>query len=111
MNDELLGKIVLILEICSPILTGLTILYFRLSSRIDKTEAKSETRVDELRKEVQALDNKMEQRFMHMEQKLEQKFERVDQKFEKIDQKFDRLFEMLVIRSQLGRGNPLKKTK
>ncbi|CAB4218482.1 hypothetical protein UFOVP1597_21 [uncultured Caudovirales phage] len=118
MNDELLSKIVLIVEICSPIFTGLTILYFRLSSRIDKAESKSETRVDSLRKEVQDLDHKMEQRFMHMEKKLdhmeqkfEQKFDRIDQKFEKIDQKFDRLFEMLVIRSQFGRGNPIKKTK
>ena len=111
MNDELLSKIVLIVEICSPILTGLTILYFRLSSRIDKAEAKSETRVDDLRKEVQALDNKMEQRFMHMEKKLEHMEQKLEQKFEKIDQKFDRLFEMLVIRSQLGRGNSLKKTK
>ena len=111
MNDELLSKIVLIVEICSPIFTGLTILYFRLSSRIDKAESKSETRVDSLRKEVQDLDHKMEQRFMHMEQKFEQKFEKIDQKFEKIDQKFDRLFEMLVIRGQFGRGNPIKKTK
>jgi uncharacterized protein YhaN len=129
MNDELLSKIVLIVEICSPIFTGLTILYFRLSSRIDRAEAKSDGRVDSLRKEIkdemQGLDHKMEQkfrdveqRFVHMEQKLdhmdqkfEQKFERIDQKFEKIDQKFDRLFEMLVIRSQFGRGNPIKKTK
>ena len=129
MSDELLNKIVLIVEICSPIFTGLTILYFRLSLRIDKAEAKSDGRVDSLRKEIkdemQGLDHKMEQkfrdveqRFVHMEQKLdhmdqkfEQKFERIDQKFEKIDQKFDRLFEMLVIRSQFGRGNPIKKTK
>ena len=129
MSDELLNKIVLIVEICSPIFTGLTILYFRLSSRIDRAEAKSDGRVDSLRKEIkdemQGLDHKMEQkfrdveqRFVHMEQKLdhmdqkfEQKFERIDQKFEKIDQKFDRLFEMLVIRSQFGRGNPIKKTK
>ena len=140
MSDELLNKIVLIIEICSPIFTGLTILYFRLSSRIDKAEAKLDGRVDSLRKEIrdeiQGLDHKMEQkfgdaeqRFIHMEQKFDymdqkfeqrfekmeqkfdQKFDRIDQKFEKIDQKFDRLFEMLVIRNQLGRGNPLQKTK
>ena len=108
MRDELLNKLVLIVEVCSPIFTGLTILYFRLSSRIDKAEVKSDVRIDSLRKEIkeeiQALDYKMEQKFMHMEQKLEQKFER-------IDQKFDRLFEVLIIRNQLGRGHPIKKTK
>ena len=91
------------LEICGPIIGTVTLLYFRLSSKIDKTDEK----VEELRKE---LERKMEQRFDHIEQKLDQRFERTDQKFEKIDQKFDRLFEMLVIRSQFGRGNPIKKT-
>ena len=104
MSDELLNNLVLILEICSPIFTGLTILYFRLSSRIDKAESKSENRIDSLRKDMQNLEHKMEQKFEHVEQKFEQKFE-------KLDQKLDRLFEMLITRNQISRSHPLKKTK
>ena len=118
MSEELLNNLVLMLEICSPVFTGLTILYFRLSSRIDKVESKAEVLFDSLRKEIQSLDHKMEQkfghveqRFVHMEQKLDYMERKFEQKFEKLDQKLDRLFEMLIIRNQLARGNPLKKTK
>ena len=93
-----------VLEVCGPIIGTVTLLYFRLSSKIDKTDEK----VEGLRKE---LDQKMEKKFEHIDQKLEHIEHKFEQKFEKIDQKFDRLFEMLVIRNQIARGNPLKKTK
>lgn len=73
-----------------PIIGAVALLYFRLSHKIDKIDEK----IEEFRKE---LEHKREQKFDHMEQR--------------IDQKFERLSEMLVIRNQLGRGNPLQKIK
>ena len=98
-----------VIEICGPIIGTVTLLYFRLSSKIDKTDEKLEGFRKELEQKIEQKFEHVEQRFMNMEQKFEQKFERIDQKFEKIDQKFDRLFEMLIIKNQFGRGHPIKK--
>ena len=99
------------LEICGPIIGTVTLLYFRLSSKIDKTDEKVEGFRKELEHKMEQKFRDVEQKFDHMEQKFDQKFERIDHKFEKIEQKFDRLFEILaypLIRDQLGKGNPIK---
>jgi len=75
MNPELANNILTLIEICAPILGALTLLYFRLSSKIDNTDAKIDKKFEDLRKEM-----------------------REDRK--EIDQKLDRIIELFIIQNQ-----------
>lgn len=77
-----------IIEVCVPILTGVGFFYFRLSSRIEKTDQKVELFRQEMREDRKAIDQKFDQ--------LDQKFEA---KFDRIDQKLDRITELFVIKN------------
>lgn len=70
-----------IIEVCAPILAGLSIFYFQLKKEIKENRKETDEKIESLRKE------------------MDHKFDKVDQKFDKVDQKLDRIIELFVIKN------------